>query len=100
MRLIDVARVVRSKNAGPLQLTIDLVFPDDSTFERARRSPALTPEAVAHVYGVDPVTVKVIEFGVANAIKIVMNRPIIAGSPGDSDVYGAQQHRPLLDVIL
>ena len=36
----------------------------------------------------------------ALAIKINLPRPIIAGSPGDHDVYGAQQHVPLLDIEL
>jgi hypothetical protein len=49
---------------------------------------------------VDPATVQVIPFAAAHAIKVVMDRPIVAGSPGDADVYGAQQHRPLLGVVL
>ena len=35
-------------------------------------------------------------YPVGRAIKIVLARPIIAGDPGDRDVYGAQQHAPLL----
>lgn len=42
----------------------------------------------------------VIPFAAAQAIKIVMDRPVVAGTPGDSDVYGAQQHRPLLEIEL
>ena len=36
----------------------------------------------------------------ALAIKVTLPRPIVAGTPGDRDVYGAQQHRPLLDIEL
>jgi len=30
----------------------------------------------------------------------VMDRPQVAGAPGDRDIYGAQQHGPLLDVMV
>ncbi len=99
-RLVDLAQVIRSKNAGPLHLTLDLMFADRSGFDRARQSPALAAPAVAALYGVDPATVEVIPFPAANAIKIVLERPVVAGAPGDADVYGAQQHRPLLGVVL
>jgi hypothetical protein len=49
---------------------------------------------------VAPATVQVIPFAAPNAIKVVPDRPVVAGSPGDADVYGAQQHRPLLGVVL
>jgi hypothetical protein len=44
--------------------------------------------------------VQVLPFAPAKAIKIVIPRPLVAGDPGDADVYGAQQHRPLLEVVL
>ncbi|RYJ03027.1 MAG: DUF4387 domain-containing protein [Acetobacteraceae bacterium] len=100
MRLIDLARVIRSKNAGPLHLTLDILFADAAGYDRAVQSPALAAPAIAQLYGVDPATVAVIPFPAAHAIKVVLDRPIVAGSPGDADVYGAQQHRPLLGVEL
>lgn len=99
-RLVDSARVIRSKNAGPLHLTLDLMFPDAASFSLARQSPALSRGAIAKLYGVAEETVEVIPFAAAQAIKIVLARPIVAGSPGDADVYGAQQHRPLLSIEL
>ncbi|MBR0650146.1 DUF4387 domain-containing protein [Roseomonas terrae] len=99
-RLVDIASVVRSKNAGPLHVTLDLMFPDAESFGLAAQSPALSATALAELYGVDPDTVEVIPFAAAHAIKVVLDRPVIAGSPGDVDVYGAQQHRPLLGVVL
>jgi hypothetical protein len=99
-RLIDLARVIRSKNAGPLHLTLDIIFADEAGFALAAQSPALAAPAIAGLYGVNPATVEVIPFPAAHAIKVVLDRPVIAGSPGDADVYGAQQHRPLLGVVL
>ena len=100
MRLIDLARVIRSKNAGPLHLTLDILFADAAGYDLAAQSPALAAPAIARLYGIDPATVAVIPFPAADAIKVVLDRPIVAGSPGDADVYGAQQHRPLLGVHL
>lgn len=99
-RLIDIARVIRSKNAGPLHCTLDILFDDDATFREALGSPAMTREAMARLYGVSATTVEVIPYAAAHAIKVVLDRPVVAGSPGDSDVYGAQQHAPLLGVVL
>ena len=100
MRIVDAARVVRSKNAGPLHVTLDLMFPDEASFRMAAASPSLSPGSVAALYGVPKRSVTVIPFEPAFAIKIVVDRPVVAGSPGDSDVYGAQQHKPLLEVEL
>lgn len=100
MRLVDVARVIRSKNAGPLHVTVDLMFEDAAGYRAALASPSLTREAVARRYGVAPETLQIIPYEAALAIKVVIDRPIVAGSPGDRDVYGAQQHRPLLEVVL
>lgn len=96
MRLQEAARVVRSKNAGPTQVTIDLMFDTEALYARALAAPGLKPAVIAQRYGV--AEAEVIPYPAANAIKIVLPRRVIAGSPGDTDVYGAQQHRPMLDV--
>lgn len=92
--------MIRSKNAGPLHLTLDLMFADPPRYELACRSPALQAAAIGALYGVDPGQVRIIPYPAALAIKIVLDRPVVAGSPGDADVYGAQQHRPLLGIVL
>lgn len=100
VKLVDIAQIIRSKNAGPLQVTLDLLFAKRPDYERALASPALTCAAIARRYGVDDRQVTIVPYGTACAIKIVLDRPIVAGTPGDCDVYGAQQHYPLLDMIL
>ena len=47
-----------------------------------------------------PEEVTIIPYAVGRAIKIVLARKIMAGDPGDFDVYGAQQHAPLLGIEL
>lgn len=96
--LVDVARVVRSKNAGPGLLTIDLFFDTNSDYEAAVAAGGLQAGAVAERYGLSANRVRRIPYPLARAIKITMDRPVVAGTPGDSDVYGAQQHALLLDV--
>jgi hypothetical protein len=100
MKLRDAARVLRSKNAGPLTITLDLMFETRERFERAVQSPALAPAALAKLYAIPAEDVRVIPVPLALAIKVVLPRPIVAGSPGDTDVYGAQQHRPILEIEL
>jgi hypothetical protein len=100
MKLTDIARVVRSKNAGPTTLTLDMMFNDEAGYQQARKSAALAPAAIAALYGLEPSQVEVIPYPPAQAIKIVMDRKVVAGTPGDRDVYGAQQHGPLLGVDL
>jgi len=93
-RLADFARVVRSKNAGPTLVTIDVLFADAAQLERAL--PAFEPAAIAALYGLAAGEVRIIPYRPALAIKVVMPRRLVAGEPGDRDVYGAQQHAPLL----
>lgn len=99
-RLRDLARVVRSKNAGPTLLTLDVFLRDDASFERACRSPALAAEAVARLYGVAASTLSRHDWPALRVIKFTLPRAVRAGSPGDGDVYGAQQHAPLLELQL
>jgi hypothetical protein len=96
--LADIAQVIRSKNAGPRRLTLDIMFATDTEYRRAVQSPALEAKAVARLYHVPPEQVTIIPYPAGRAIKIVLPRAIMAGDPGDRDVYGAQQHAPLLGI--
>ena len=98
MKLSDIAQVIRSKNAGPRRLTLDIMLETDADYHRVTQSPALTTENIARLYRVPPEQVTLIPYPVGRAIKIVMPRTIMAGDPGDYDVYGAQQHAPLLEI--
>jgi hypothetical protein len=97
-RLYDIAKVLRSKNAGALLCTLDMMFEDEATYQRVRDSGAITPQAIARLYGVSDNEVSVIPYDVAYAIKITIPRLAPSGDPDDTDIYGAQQHAPLLDI--
>jgi hypothetical protein len=95
--ILDIARVVRSKNSGPYELVLDIMLKDRKLFDALRASGQFTPERLAKVYGVELAEIRrIVWFEPANAVKVVMPRRIVSGAPGDSDVYGAQQHAPLL----
>ena len=95
----DLARFITSKNAGPFLVTVDIVFPDDKSYRRVQALDLLTPDSVASRYGRSPEDVVGIHyFDPARAIKVTMKRSVPAGSPGDTDVYGAQQHVPLMNM--
>ena len=98
-KILEIARVVRSKNSGPYELVLDVILKDDQSFNALRESGQFSPQRIAAAYGV-PVTAirRIVWFEPANAIKVIMPRHTVSGSPGDSDVYGAQQHAPLLDL--
>jgi hypothetical protein len=90
MRLGDLAKLLRSKNAGPFMLTIDVLMPDLSAYERARSSGLLTAASISALYGVPSSEVSIFEIDEFLAIKISFPRPVPSGAEGDSDVYGCQ----------
>lgn len=97
-RLADVARVIRSKNAGPFALTLDIIFRDRQSYIAAVSEPGgLSRERFAALYGCPLADVgPVIHYEPALAVKVTLRRALPSGSFGDSDVYGAQQHAPML----
>jgi len=96
-KLIDLADVIRSKNSGPYELTFDIMFKDYGMYKRVAEAKVFTPSVFAALYGVKESTVmEVISFDPAKAIKITIERPVCSGNLGETDVYGAQQHAPLM----
>jgi hypothetical protein len=92
--IYDVARIVRSKNAGPFTVTIDIIFDNRECWRRAVER--LDRETVARAYRVTPdMVLGIIPYEPVLAVKINLKRRIPSGSPGDRDVYGAQQHVPI-----
>lgn len=95
MKLYDLAKVIRSKNAGPFTLTFDLFFNSKEDFCRVLKSSLFNPQKIAHLYNRNENEINIFPFEKVLAIKITMKRSCGAGGPTDLDVYGAQQHFPL-----
>lgn len=93
----DVAAVIRSKNAGPFELTFDLMFNNKQDYDEVRQ--AITPAKIAELYRIPEEDVlKIVHFEPALAVKITIKRPRASGALGETDVYGAQQHAPLFEL--
>jgi len=99
MLLKDAASTVRSKNAGVDLITFDIIFKSQDLYERAKASPSLSREAIAALYGIGAERIySHVAFDPARAIKFTIRRLRPSGSPGETDVFGAQQYGPLLGV--
>jgi hypothetical protein len=98
-KLSELAKVIRSKNAGPFELTFDVMFDDPETYALVRDSGVLGGELMQRLYrvGADEV-LSTHFFDAALSFKATIARKVGSGTVGDTDVFGAQQHAPLLDV--
>lgn len=94
----DIAQICKSKNAGPFMVTIDVLFEDHTLYQRVKSTGVLSAALFAKLYGVDEADVLFTPYDTASAFKATLPRLVPAGDFGDTDVYGAQQHAPLLDV--
>lgn len=99
-RLSELAKTIRSKNAGVDKITFDVIFTDRAVYERVRRSGVLGRAAIAALYRIPDERISdFVEFDPGNAIKFtIYRRPTPSGSAGDPDIFGSQQYAPLLDV--
>lgn len=97
--LSELAKTVRSKNAGVDKITFDVIFPNRESYDLARRSGALSREAICKLYGIEVSRISDhVEFDPALAIKFTVFRTTPSGAPGDGDIFGSQQYGPLLSV--
>ena len=98
-KLSTLAKVVRSKNAGVDKITFDIIFADRGSYERVVRSGAITKASIARLYGIPESRISdFVVFDPACAIKFTLYRQRPSGSPGDTDIFGAQQYAPLMDI--
>jgi len=98
-KLSDLAKTIRSKNAGVNKITFDIIFRTSDTYEMVKRSKVLTRASVARLLNIPEERIAdFVEYDPAYAIKFTIYRLRPSGSPGDPDIFGAQQYAPLLDI--
>ena len=95
-KLINYTKILRSKNAGPLFITFDLIFNNNEDLLYISQN--LTKEHIAEAYDVPVHKIDIIVYEVVNSIKITFPRKNISGSLEDTDIYGCQQHIPLANI--
>jgi len=98
-KLVELAKTIRSKNAGTDKVTFDIIFREKDVYELVKKGKALTREKISKLFSVPEERISdFVEFDPANAIKFTLYRKRPSGSPGETDIFGCQQYPPLLDV--
>ena len=96
MKLIDYTKILRSKNAGPLFITFDLIFNSEKDLDFIEAK--LKKEDISKAYDVDISKIDIITFRQVNSIKITFPRKHVSGNISDTDIYGCQMHLPLANI--
>lgn len=90
MKLVELASVIRTKNAGPFELTIDVIFNDRKTYQLAKKNNILNASLIAELYNVPESDIlTAIYFDPACAFKATMKRKIPCGNLGKVTFTGA-----------
>ncbi len=98
-KLSELAKTIRSKNAGVDKITFDIIFRDRDNYERVKRAGVLTRTSMAKLYRIPEERISdFVEYDPGYAIKFTIYRLRPSGSAGDGDIFGAQQYAPLLDI--
>lgn len=99
IKLVDLAKTIRSKNAGPDKITFDIIFREKENYDLVKKSGVINRELIGNIYNLQKSEIAdFVEFDPAYAIKFTIYRRRPSGSPGESDVFGCQQYAPLLDI--
>ena len=97
-KLREICRHVRSKNAGPFWVTVDLFFDGEENYRRYHRSASLAPALFERLYGTEARHVKHVPVDDLRVVKISYPRPQPQGWMGERDMHCGQQFARLLDV--
>lgn len=97
-KLKDLAQIIRSKNAGAFELTFDIIFEDQEMYRKVKKTGVINRKLFADLYQVPEDQVEFTEYEHAYAFKGTIPRWHGSGDIANTDIYGAQQHAPLLDV--
>jgi hypothetical protein len=99
-KLRDVCHHVRSKNAGPYWITVDLFFPDAEALARYADASSLSSAAVGSLFQVDAERVKRFPVPSLAVLKISFPRRAPQGGTIERDMHGGQQYVRMLDLYL
>ena len=93
--LADLAVEVRSKNAGPFWVTMELFMRDADGYRLAADPDYLNENVIASLYGIAAESVQMFRLPELNVVKISFPRPVSQGSLRDRDIHAGQHHVPL-----
>jgi len=97
--LNELAKTIRSKNAGTDKITFDIIFREKVNYELVKKSGVINKTLISQIYGLEEKEIcDFVEFDPAYAIKFTIYRKKPSGSAGETDIFGCQQYPPLLDI--
>jgi hypothetical protein len=91
----DLSLEVRSKNAGPFWVTLEVFLRDAAGYAIVADPAFLDAPVIARLYGVPAETVQIYRIAALNVVKISFPRPVVQGSLRDRDIHAGQHHVPL-----
>ena len=99
-KIKELVSYVRSKNAGPFWLTMDLFFDSKDKYMTLANSPGFTRQTLSEVFDVKAENIKILYLPDLKVVKVSVPRKVIQGSPYDTDMHGGQQYVSVLDLEL
>ncbi len=98
-KLSELAKTVRSKNAGTDKITFDIIFREKEVYEKVKSSKVISRDSVSEILKISQDRISdFVEYDPGFAIKFTIKRLRPSGSAGDGDIFGAQQYAPFLDI--
>lgn len=91
----ELALEVRSKNAGPFWVTMELFMRTAQDYAIVADERFIDEQVIAGLYGVDAAGVQIFRIPALNVVKISFPRPVAQGSLRDRDIHAGQHHVPL-----
>ncbi|MCA2177598.1 DUF4387 domain-containing protein [Nonomuraea glycinis] len=95
----EMALEVRSKNAGPFWVTMELFMRTPEDYAIVADEDFINEEVVARLYDLDPATIQIFRIPSLNVVKISFPRPVAQGSLRDRDIHAGQHHVPLAALV-
>ena len=97
VNIMNLVSLLRSKNAGPVYFGFDIIFKDKKSYDLGKKY--INKSMIAELYSI-PLerVISIIPYDPGRGIKITILRQYVSGEPGDNDVFGAQQHVPLMSI--
>lgn len=100
-KLYELATVIRSKNSGPFEITLDVLFDSPTTYAKVKQQEVITKKNIAKLYHLQETMItNIVFYDPALGFKVTFDRKVSSGTCFDRDVYGAQQHTPLGELFI
>jgi len=88
MTVGDQVKKIRSKNAGPFWITVDVFCGSEDVFQYIKQ--VLSNDLVAELYQIPAATLQRFEISELAVLKFSFPRAIVQGDRFDRDMHGAQ----------